>query len=174
MIPPPSIRRLDTAAMQALAPQLAELFLDAVADGASVGFLAGLTPQQALAYWQDLAPQASQRAVLAGLDEEDGVAGVVMVVPAAAEVQPHRADIVKLVVHRRSRGRGLAAALMQAAEREALAMSRPHLTLMTRHGCDAERLYEKLGWTRVGVIPHDSLMPDGTPCDGSLFFKRLA
>ncbi|MBI5278664.1 MAG: GNAT family N-acetyltransferase [Burkholderiales bacterium] len=113
-----TIRRLDAGSLGELAPQLSDLFADAVA--------------------------------------------------------PHRAEIVKLVVHRRARGRGLAEALMQAAEREARAMGRPHLTLFTRRGCEAERPYEKLGWSLAGVIPHDSAMPGGTPCDGALYFKQLA
>lgn len=168
----PIIRRLAPANTVSAAPELAALLLDAVRDGASVGFMADLAQTDAEAYWHRLAANPEGRIVLV-VDDADGVAGVVVLVPNPNGFQPHRAEIAKMVVHRRARGQGFAKALMGAAELEALGMGRTLLTLMTRHGSESEQMYRKLGWTLVGVIPGDSLQPDGTLCDGAIYYKRL-
>lgn len=152
---------------------LAELLIDAVDSGASIGFMAGLDRDRAEQYWRDIAANPNDRVVLVAEDAE-GIAGAVIVAPIRSESQPHRAEIFKLVVHRRARGRGFGEALMRAAETEARAMGRPMLSLYTRHGSDGERLYARLGWTRVGIIPDDSVKPDGTLCDAAIFCKRLS
>lgn len=170
---PARLRRLQADELAAAAPQLAALVVDAVADGASVGYLAGVTPAQAEADWRAAARRGDGRVVLVAEDAQ-GIAGMVALVPAAGAFQPHRADIAKMIVHRRARGRGLATALMQAAEHEAVALRRPVLSLMTRRGCDAERLYQRLGWVRAGVLPDDSLQPDGALCDAAIYVKRVA
>lgn len=151
---------------------LADLFVDAVADGASIGYMAGLARNDAARYWHDMANALEGRAVFAVHDDE-GIAGVVIVVPIVREFQPHRAEVAKLVVHRRARGRGLGNALLAAAEQEAAAMGRPLLTLMTRHGSDGERLYRRRGWALAGVIPQDSLRPDGSYADAAIYWKRV-
>jgi GNAT superfamily N-acetyltransferase len=148
------------------------LLVDAVDDGASLGYMAGLTVDRAALYWRDAAARRDGRSVLVAVDD-DGIAGVVTVAPLPGEFQPHRAEIAKLVVHRRARGRGLGEALMRAAEDEARAMGRPVLTLMTRHGSDGDRLYRRLGWTLVGIIPEDSLAPDGSFADAAILRKRV-
>ena len=84
-----------------------------------------------------------------------------------------RAEIAQLLVRRSARRRGIAEKLMEHAEQEALAEGKTVLVLDTVTGDDAERLYERLGWTRVGVIPEYALYPDGRPCDTTVFFKRL-
>jgi len=98
---------------------------------------------------------------------------VVEVIPAGPDNQPHRADVAKMLVHRRARRRGLAEALLHAAESAAKAMGKTLLVLDTVTGGDAERLYTRLGWTRVGVIPDYALFPDGRPCDTTVFYKRV-
>jgi len=171
-MPAAEIRRLAPADVAAAAPPLAALFLDAVADGASIGFMAGVSREQAEAYWRDVAAQPDGRIVFVAEDAE-GVAGTVILAPMREAFQPHRAEIVKLVVDRRARGRGVAAALMEAAEREARSSGRTQLTLMTRAGSGGDRLYRRLGWTLVGIIPQDSLAPDGTLADCAIFRKQL-
>jgi GNAT superfamily N-acetyltransferase len=89
------------------------------------------------------------------------------------ENQPHRADLVKMLVHRRARRQGLGAALMRAAETLARDCGRTLLVLDAVTGGDAERLYERLGWVRVGVVPHFALMPDGRPCSTTYFYRDL-
>jgi len=101
------------------------------------------------------------------------VVGTVQVQPSWAPNQPHRGDLAKLVVHRRSRGQGIAHALMLAAEREAAAEGITLLVLDTCKGSAAERLYTALGWTRAGEIPEFALNPDGSLCDTVFFFKRI-
>ncbi|MDH4181325.1 MAG: GNAT family N-acetyltransferase [Betaproteobacteria bacterium] len=171
-MPAAEIRHLAPADVAFAAPALAELFLDAVADGASIGYMSGLAREDAEAHWLDVAARPDGRVVLVA-EDADGIAGTVTLVPAREAFQPHRAEIVKLVVHRRARGRGVAAALMEAAEREARTHGRTHLTLMTRAGSDGERLYRRSGWTLVGIIPQDSLAPDGTLVDAAIFRKQL-
>lgn len=172
-MPRAALRRLAAADIAALASALGELFVDAVEDNASIGYMAGLTRERAARYWSDVAHAPNGRAVVVA-EDGDGVAGVVIVAPVGTEFQPHRAEILKLVVHRRARGQGVGAMLMRAAEDEARAMGRPMLTLMTRHGSEGEALYRKLGWTLVGVIPEDSLAPDGSLADGAIYCKRVA
>jgi GNAT superfamily N-acetyltransferase len=101
------------------------------------------------------------------------VVGTVQVVLALPPNQPHRAEIAKLLVHRSARGRGIAELLMERAEAEARVEGKTLLVLDTVTGDDAERLYERLGWTRVGVIPGYALYPDGRPCDTTVFWKSL-
>ncbi|MBW8812338.1 MAG: GNAT family N-acetyltransferase [Caulobacterales bacterium] len=166
------IRTLSPAEAPAAAPALAAVLLDCVAGGASVSFMADLTAEQALAFWQDQATADDGRAILVAEDEA-GVLGVVQVIPAWAPNQPHRADISKLLVHRRARRRGAAEALMRAAEGAGREMGKTLLVLDTVTGGDAERLYARLGWSRAGVIPDFALMPDGAPCATTVFYKAL-
>jgi GNAT superfamily N-acetyltransferase len=168
------IRRLDPAQTRAAAADLGAVLLDCVQGGASVSFMAGLTLAGAEAFWLDVAEAAETdgRAVLVA-EDEDGIVGVVEVIPAAPANQPHRADIAKMLVHRRGRRRGLGEALMRAAEAEGAALGKTLLTLDTVEGEAGERLYARLGWTRVGAIPSYALLPDGTPCATVVFYKAL-
>lgn len=99
--------------------------------------------------------------------------GTVQVIWAEAENQPHRGDLSKMLVHRRARRRGVAAALLQAAEQTALARGRTLLVLDTA-SAEAERVYESAGWMRVGVIPGYALWPEGGLCDAAVYFRNLA
>jgi ribosomal protein S18 acetylase RimI-like enzyme len=97
----------------------------------------------------------------------------VQVVLALPPNQPHRAEIAKLLVHRSARGRGIAWRLMERAEAEARAEGKTLLVLDAVTGGDAARLYDRMGWTTVGVIPGYALYPDGRPCDTTIFWKSL-
>jgi GNAT superfamily N-acetyltransferase len=169
-----TIRALSPAETEAAAPALAAVLLDCVAGGASVSFMADLTAEQAQAFWLGVArdAEADGRAVLVAEDGA-GIVGVVEVVPAWADNQPHRADIAKMLVHRRARRRGLAEALLRAAEAAAADMAKTVLVLDTVTGGDAERLYARAGWIKVGVIPDYALFPDGRFCDTTVFYKRV-
>lgn len=152
---------------------LAALLLDAVASGASVGFLDSLTQAEAEAWWRTKLSTADPRAVFLVARDGDGIAGTVQLLPAPMPNQPHRADVAKLQVHRRARGQGLGRALMEAIEARARASGFTLLTLDTKRGDVAEKLYEQTGWTRVGVIPNYALDPDGSWCDTVVFYKEL-
>jgi GNAT superfamily N-acetyltransferase len=102
---------------------------------------------------------------------EGELVGTVQVVLGTPANQQHRGEIARLLVRRSARRRGIAQRLMERAEREAAAEGRTLLVLDTVTGDDGERLYERLGWTRVGVIPGYALYPDGRPCDTTVFWK---
>ncbi|MEZ4482064.1 MAG: GNAT family N-acetyltransferase [Dehalococcoidia bacterium] len=101
-----------------------------------------------------------------------GYPGDSLVAAVAARKQPHRAEVAKLLVHRRARRRGIAEGLMVAAEREAIGEHRALLTLDTA-SAEARRVYERLGWNLTGVIPGYALNPDRTPCDTWAYWKAL-
>ena len=166
------IRRLSAAEARDAVPALGEILFDCVEGGASVGFMDGYSRDEAADFWRGCARAGDGRAILVAEDGE-GVFGVVQLIPAGPPNQPHRADVSKLLVHRRGRRRGAAAALLGALEAEALAMDRWLLVLDTVTGSPADTLYEGLGWQRVGVVPDFALWPDGSFCDATYFCKRL-
>jgi GNAT superfamily N-acetyltransferase len=172
---PPAVRVLSAAEARARVPELAAVLADCVDGGASVGFMAPLAPETALAFWQRVADgvAAGDRLLLVAEDAAGAIAGTVQVVLGLPENQPHRGDVAKMLVRRSARRQGLGARLMRAAADAARAAGRTLLVLDTVTGSDAERLYASLGWTRVGVIPGYALMPDGTPCDTTYFYRSL-
>ncbi|HYE62089.1 MAG TPA: GNAT family N-acetyltransferase [Phycisphaerales bacterium] len=155
---------------------LADLLVDAVDSGAAVSFLAPLTHAHAAEWWRNsLAAASTSGAVILTARDQQGLAATVQLQPAWAPNQPHRAEVCKLIVHRRARSRGLATALMHAAEREALARGWTLLTLDARRDADAVHLYRKLGWTEVGTIPRYALNADRTAYhDTVIFYKEVA
>lgn len=169
---PAAVRRL-VHATEAELRQLAELLVDCVDGGASVSFMQPLTPQRALAFWRRVADEASrgERALLVAEDAQ-GIVGTVQLVLAQPENQPHRADLAKMLVRRRARRQGLGASLMQAAEDVALECGKTLLVLDTASD-DALRLYERLGWQRVGVIPDYALLPQGGLCATTYCYRVL-
>ncbi|WP_372782326.1 GNAT family N-acetyltransferase [Phenylobacterium sp.] len=172
MSAPFRIRRLSEAEAIAAAPALGEVLLDCVDGGASIGFMASLTRAEATAFWRGEAEARDGRAILVA-EDADGIFGVVQLIPPWQPNQPHRADVAKMLVHRRARRLGAARALMIAIEAEARAMGRWLLVLDTVTGGAAEGLYAGVGWTKVGVIDNYALMPDGAPCATTYFCKDL-
>lgn len=168
------IRRLKADETLRAAPALGVVLKDCVDGGASVSFMADLTLDEATAFWEGAASaqRGDGRAVLVA-EDEDGVFGVVQVIAAGMPNQPHRGDVAKMLVHRRGRRRGAAEALLAAAEQAGRDLGLTLLVLDTVTGGDAERLYARLGWTRVGSIPNYALMPDGTPCTTTYFYKDI-
>jgi GNAT superfamily N-acetyltransferase len=169
-----SIRALATLGEADIAA-LAAVLVDCVEGGASVSFMHPLAPAKAAAFWRGLAGDvAAGRRLLFVAEDAVGIVGTVQVVLDQPENQPHRADIAKMLVHRRARGRGLGAALMRAAEEGARAAGKTLLVLDTATGSDAERLYLRLGWQRVGVVPDYALWPRGGLCATTFYYRRLA
>jgi GNAT superfamily N-acetyltransferase len=152
---------------------LADVLMDCVEGGASVSFMQPLTRERALEFWQRVASAvaAGERALLVAEDER-GVCGTVQIVLDQPENQPHRADLTKMLVHRRARRRGVGAALLRAAEAAAREHGKTLLVLDTA-SADAERLYERVGWRRVGVIPGYALLPAGGLCDTTVYYRQL-
>jgi GNAT superfamily N-acetyltransferase len=153
--------------------ELARLLVDAVDSGAGVSFLAGLTEAEADTWWRSVLASSSERAIILVARDASGIVGTVQLQPAWAPNQPHRADVAKLIVHRRARKRGVGRALMEALERAAPAAGFTLLLLDTCKGYDAERLYASTGWVRVGEVPGFALNPDGSLCDTVFFYKQL-
>ena len=154
MTPTWSLRRLH-ALDDTQIDELSGVLIDCVEGGASVGFMHPLTRDRAVAFWRRVAHgvAAGERAVLVAADAQ-GLCGTVQLVLDQPENQPHRADLSKMLVRRRARRQGLGAALMRAAEATARECGKTLLVLDAVTGGDAERLYERLGWQRVGVIPN--------------------
>lgn len=168
----PFVRRLVTVTEPQL-QSLAGLLIDAVDGGASVSFMHPLPVPRALAFWRGVANgvASGERALFVAEDAE-GIVGTVQLILAQPDNQPHRADLAKMLVHRRARRQGVGAALIQAAEGAARDCGKTLLVLDTANG-DAERLYARQGWQRVGVIPGYALLPNGAPCDTTYFYKVL-
>ena len=167
------IRRLRTVD-PAQAQALADVLIDCVQGGASVGFMQPLSSERALALRRRVADgvAAGERALLVAEDDL-GLVGSVQLVLGQPDNQPHRADLAKMLVHRRARRQGLGAALMRAAEDLARACGKSLLVLDTVTGSDADRLYSRLGWQRVGDIPGYALFPQGGPCSTTYFYRAL-
>jgi GNAT superfamily N-acetyltransferase len=154
--------------------ELAHLLIACVEGGASVGFMRPLSLEKAFVFWRGVADgvERQQRALI--LAEEDGRSiGTVQLLLNLPENQPHRADLSKMLVHPLGRRHGVGAALLRAAEELALGLGKSLLVLDTA-SADAERLYLRLGWLRVGVIPDYALLPGGGFCATTFFYRRLA
>jgi GNAT superfamily N-acetyltransferase len=77
-----------------------------------------------------------------------------------------------MLVHRRARCRGVGAAVLRAVEELARTLGKSLLVLDTASP-DAERLYSRLGWVRVGAVPDYALLPHGGFCATTFFYRRL-
>ncbi len=173
MTPNWSVRRLP-AVDDAQIGELAGVLMDCVEDGASVSFMHPLTRERAVAFWRKVAAgvAAGERALLVA-EDADGICGTVQLIFDLPENQPHRADLAKMLVHRRVRRQGLGAALMGAAEATARECGKTLLVLDAVTTGDAARLYERLGWVRVGDIPDYALFPSGGFCSTTVFYRNL-
>jgi GNAT superfamily N-acetyltransferase len=168
------IRRLGSAEARSQVDALAAVLHDCVEGGASVGYLAPFSLADARKEYEAYVEDAELgRRVLLAAFSDGSVVGTAQIVFAPHPNQPHRADVVRVLVRRSARRRGIARRLMERVESEALAEGKTLLVLDAVTGGDAERLYERLGWTKVGVIPDYALYPDGRFCSTTFFFKRL-
>ena len=169
------IRTLDAREAEHHLDALSNVLLDCVLGGASVNYMAPFTHESAReAFAGFVADVASGARALLAAFVDGALVGTVQLVPAPQPNQPHRADVAKLLVHRSARGHGVAQRLMEQLEVEARARGKTLLVLDTVTGGVAERLYARLGWNRVGVIPRYALFPDGRFCDTTVFWKELS
>ena len=168
------IRRLGPAEIDEHIDALAAVLADVVAGGGGVGYMAPFSHEDARDAFTSFTAEVAQGRRLLLVGFLDGVlVGTVQVILAAPPNQPHRGEITKLLVHRSGRRRGIAQRLMARAETEALTEGKTLLVLDTADDT-AERLYLRLGWKLVGVIPGFALFPDGRPCATTIFYKKLA
>jgi len=169
----PIIERLIPPVCDSDLRALALLLMDAVDSGAAVSFLAPLTLEHAENWWRQTIATSPSNAIFLVARNGEEIVGTVQLQPAWAPNQPHRAEVVKLLVHRHSRAQGLATRLMEAIELQARDAGFSLLTLDAKRGAVAEGLYRHRGWISVGVIPAYALDPDGTPHDAVIFYKPL-
>ena len=169
----PRVRRLESIGAREMAG-LCDVLIDCVEGGASVNFMWPMTRAKAETYWRGVAGGLArgERALVVAEDERGEILGTAQAVWAPQENQPHRADVAKMLVHRRARRLGAGAALLDAAETAAREAGKTLLVLDTASDA-AERLYERGGWQRVGAIPDYALNPDGSRCDTIVFYKKL-
>jgi acetyltransferase len=159
---------------RALRGGFVELLRDAVAHGASVGFLDPLADDEAAAYWDGVFAEADAGGRRLFVVREGGqVLGSVQLALPAKPNARHRVAVEKLLVHTGARRRGLGTELMRAAENAAQRLGRYLLVLDTRAGDPAARLYERLGYVRAGVIPGYALSPAGRPESAAFYYRDL-
>src|SRR4051794_30633583 len=170
----PEIVVLDAVAARAAIAELCDVLVDCVEDGASVSLMLPFSREDAATFFEEvIASVARGETVLVAARCAGGVVGTVQLGLDMPPNQPHRGDIKKLLVHRAARNRGIGAMLMARAEAEAKARGRTLLVLDTASG-EAERLYVRTGWQRVGVVPDYAMWPGGGFCDTTFFFwKKL-
>ncbi|MER8004452.1 GNAT family N-acetyltransferase [Streptomyces sp. NPDC094149] len=168
------VERVDHAELLASAAGLADLLVDTVEGGASIGFLGPLDRAEALAWWRERAVgvAAGRLAVWVAHDGGRPVGTVSLAFPDKPNSR-HRAELVKLMVHRDARGRGLGRLLLATAEEAAAASGITLLHLDTETDSPAERLYRTAGWSRIGAIPDYAAAPDGVLRPTSIYYKPL-
>jgi GNAT superfamily N-acetyltransferase len=168
------VRRVGADEVAACIDGLADVLLDCVEGGASVSFMLPMTRAKAVSFWQGVADgvKRGERVLLVAEDRDGRIVGTVQMITSMPENQPHRADIAKLLVSRQARRGGAGHKLMAAIEDAARDEGKTVLVLDTASG-DAERLYERLGWQRVGVVPKYAYMPDGELCSTTFYYKHL-
>ena len=165
---------LDAAAAKAAISELADVLVDCVEGGASVSFMLPYGCDEAEALFEKvIASVARSETVLVAAKLDGRIVGSVQLGLDMPPNQPHRGDIKKLLVHRVARNYGIGAALMARAEQEAKARGRTLLVLDTA-GREAERLYVRTGWQRVGIVPDYAMWPGGGFCDTTFFWKRIS
>ncbi len=169
-----AIERLIPPVADADFRDLARLLVDAVESGAAASFLAPLTLESAEDWWRGTISSSRSGAIFLVARDAEGIVGTVQLHPAWAPNQPHRAEVAKLLVHRRGRRAGLGTRLMRTIEDAARRAGFRLLTLDTKRGDVAEHLYRRIGWISAGTIPGYALDPDGTtPHDAVIFYKEL-
>ncbi|WP_241701489.1 GNAT family N-acetyltransferase [Leifsonia shinshuensis] len=166
-----TVERVTDASAAATAAALAPVLIDAVASGASVGWVEPPTPEEATAWWSALFGDPAAETWVAGDGER--ALGTITLVRASKRNGPHRAEVVKLMVHRDARGRGIAPALMAELEEYAAAAGLNLLVLDTETGSLAESLYTRWGWQTVGGIPDYAISPSGALGGTTIMYKRL-
>ena len=170
-----TVRRIGPDEAATYAEALADVLVDCVEGGASVSFMLPLSHEKAVAFWRGIAEGVArgERALLVAEDRDGQVLGTVQLIMSQPDNQPHRADIAKMLVSRKGRRQGIGQRLMAAVEEVARDEGKTVLVLDTVTGGDAERLYERAGWQRVGAVPKYALMPDGAFCGTTFYYKHI-
>lgn len=170
----PVIRILHAVEAETRLDQLSSILVDAVAQGASVNFMAGFSAREGRSFWQAQLPGiASDEKRLLVAEDGARLVGTVMLMFAPQPNAPHRAEIGKMLVLSGARRQGIGAQLLAAAEMTARKAGRTLLMLDTESGSAGDRLYRRSGWTALGVVPDHAFRPDGRLAETTLFYKLL-
>lgn len=169
------IRQISEEEFESVLPDLMELLRDAVANDASVGFLHPVAPEVNESFWREVHQviENRNRVLLVSYDGQDKVTGTIQLDLATRPNALHRGEVQKLLVHTTHRRQGIAKALIDAVEECARQLNRTLLVLDTFQGSDAERLYGKWGYVRVGVIPEYARVNDNSLQATVVFYKLL-
>ena len=165
------IREISSAELDEAA--LVELLRDAVDAGASVGYLAPLANSDGRAFWHAVRSELAEGRVLLGAYVDGRLVGSVQLAPVPKPNGRHRAEVQKLLVLREFRGRGIGKALMAALERKAQDLGRWLLVLDTVPAQPAEKLYERIGYRRAGVVPDYAEKSGGGFEPTVIFYKKV-
>ncbi|GLX67193.1 GNAT family N-acetyltransferase [Paenibacillus glycanilyticus] len=157
-------------ALEASLEEMAELLIQVVEDGASIGFLPPLSVEEATAYWKSV-PDPSVRLYVAKVDGR--IAATVQLQLCGKANGLHRAEIAKLMTHPAFRQRGIARRLMLAAEADAVQGNRSLLVLDTREGDPSNLLYASLGYELAGRIPNFARSVGGSLDATMIYFKNI-
>jgi len=169
------IRPLGADEAAARIGELAAILRDAVENGASVNFMAGLTEAEATLFWRgQLAGIAEGSRTLLVAERDGAIVGTVVLTLAPQPNAPHRGEIGKMLVHSSLRRRGLGRRLLEEAEAAARQQGRSLLLLDTQTGSAGEVLYRRCGWTEYGVVPNHSHVPKGGLSPATFFYKELS
>jgi ribosomal protein S18 acetylase RimI-like enzyme len=153
--------------------QLCGLLVDAVHQGALIGHVLPVDRVAVEHYWRDsLQSAAAGERVLILAVSAAAIVGTVQLYLSPEPNAPHRGEVFKLLVHSAHRRQGIGEALMREVERQARAHQRSLLLLDTVQGGASERLYRRLGWQEVGVVPNHFVDPWGRPA-ASVYMMRL-
>ena len=169
-----TINPINTNQLTTILPSLSELLLDAVDGGASIGFLLPMSADVAENYWREVQfVVAKETVILLVAYQNEQLVGTVQLALITKPNGSHRAEVQKLLVHRKARRQGVGRALMQAIEQVAQTHSRSLLVLDTRLGDPSEQLYRQIGYSRLGVIPDYARSTNGRLDDCVFFYKNL-
>ncbi|WP_320170234.1 GNAT family N-acetyltransferase [Maridesulfovibrio sp.] len=167
-----TIRQLESISTSRL-NELCTLLIDTVEGGASVGFLSPIAMDTAKSYWLKVESELESATDLLVAEKNGQTVGSVQIVYCTKENGAHRGEVQKLFVLQSNRRHGVATRLMLEAEKRAAQKGKTLLTLDTQENSSAEKLYEKLGWQKAGVIPDYACSPNGKLHGTTLFFKHV-
>lgn len=160
---PIAIEVFDAETVAQHLPRFVDILIDSVDGGALIGHVLPVDRAAVEAYWKGVAASAkSGERVLICATVGSELAGTVQLYLSPEPNAPHRGEVYKLLVHREFRNRGIGEALMGAVEREAFRHGRSLLLLDTVQGGAGERLYRRMGWLEIGVVPKHFVDPWGT------------
>jgi len=168
------IRPLSSSQLENNVSILADLLIDVVHGGASMGFHAPLAHEEARAYWLSLRRelQAGTRLLLVAHHDGCIVGSGQLALPTWPNAR-HRAELQKLCVAKAMQGRGLGKVLVAALHDAARDRGRSLILLGARRGGRAERFYRALGYREIGVIPGYALGTAGERLDNVSFYQEL-